>query len=230
MRRLGFCLSVWLLGVGCSPVYTSADGGSEEDAATLVEAGSSASDAAVRDASEPLDAGGDATLVPADAGRPAAMRVFVTTASYKGVDLGQAAGGAVVEADRLCAMQARDFGLVGVFRAWLNTSASLARDRIVSVGPWVDAKMGQVVFARNPRTGQPPLMAIPLPDGTAPPAGYYAWTGADASGSLASVCSNWTNGLEPGRFGRPSTPATWADDNEQPCGGFSGHLYCFEVP
>lgn len=230
MGRLAFCLSVWLFGVGCSPVYTSADAGSEEDAAAPVEAGSSSSDAAVRDASERSEVGPtDATLPDGDA-EQRALRVFVTTSFYKGSDLGQAAGGAVAEADRLCAMQARDFGLVGVFRAWLNTSASLARERIVSPGPWVDAKMGQVVFSRNPRTGQAPSMPIPLPDGTAPPAEYYAWTGADASGGLRSVCSNWTNGLEPGRFGRPSTPATWADDNEQPCGSFSGHLYCFEVP
>lgn len=229
MGRLGFCLSVFLLGVGCSPVYTSSDAGTEEDAAAPVEAGSSSSDAAVRDASERSEAGPDATLADADAGS-GALRVFVTTSSYKGSDLGQAAGGAVAEADRLCEMQARDFGLVGVFRAWLNISTSLARTRIDAPGPWVDAKRGQVVFPRNPRTGQGPSMPIPLPDGTAPPAGFYAWTGADASGNLSSVCSNWTNGLEPGRFGRPSTPATWADDNEQPCGSFSGHLYCFEVP
>jgi hypothetical protein len=229
MSRLGFCVGIWLLGVGCSPVYTSADGGNEVDAAAPVEAGGPSSDAGVRDASEPLEAGADATLVEAEAGRPA-LRVFVTTSSYKGIDLGQAPGGAVVEADRLCGMQARDFGLVGVFRAWINTTTSLARDRIIDIGPWVDAKAGRTVFARNPRTGEGPLVPIPLADGSPPPAGYYAWTGADASGGRSSVCSDWTNGLEPGRFGRPSTPATWADDNEQPCGGFSGHLYCFEVP
>jgi len=188
-------------------------------------------DGPVPDAQVPPEASVDAAppVDAADAGEPR-LRVFVTTASYKGSDIGQGAGGAVPEADRLCAMQARDLRLTGMFRAWLNTPASLARDRITVAGPWYDATGRQLVFARNPRTAQPPAQAIPQPDGTAPPLTWYAWTGADSSGGLRATCTSWTNGLEPGRFGRPATPATWADDNEQPCGEFMAHLYCFEVP
>lgn len=215
------------LTIGCSPVYTATDGGPiEEDAGALEDAATA--EAAAPDGTVPVP---DGAIADASDGAiaPPRLRVFVTTALYRGSALGAGAGGPIAEADRLCNTAARDFGIGGSYIAWLNTSKSSMRDRLASNGPWFDGKRERLVFARHPRNGQGPEIPVPQPDGKAAPDDWRAWTGSDNSGGVRPTCADWTSQGENGRFGRVSDLAYWADENEQPCGAYYAHLYCFET-
>jgi hypothetical protein len=180
----------------------------------------------------------DASIEPKDTGPagfdasgPDALivshRVFISKASFNG-NLGGLPG-----ADAKCQTAAEGAGFSGLWRAYLSTTITDARDRIPSVGRFVRVT-GEVIA--NDRTDlfdgtiQAPILFDESGTERTP---NRAWTGSAANGTLIANenCTDWTLGTTtsvPGLIGdATATDAAWTHLQSSGCGGMQ-RLFCFE--
>lgn len=219
------------------------DGGGDETVA-------GPSDAALRfDGGALSDAGGvDASTLP-DASARSYLRVFVSSALYRG-DLGGLAG-----ADAKCQALAIAAGLGGTFKAWLSDSTTSARSRLshgtvpyrlvdgtLIAFDWNDLTTNYVHFPidKTEKNGAPQWVPVGTLCGNAgqPP---LAWTGTDRQGDPVPGdmnCGDWTSAAvqHGGVWGRADYYAGpewtyWCRErggsSPAPC-AIAAALYCFE--
>jgi hypothetical protein len=165
-------------------------------------------------------------------------RVFVTKTRYQG-DLKTAGGGAdgLAGADNLCAQAAAaaSLGGSGLWRAWLSTSDTNAKDRLADVSPWYLVDRTTVAFATAAQLATTPSVAIDTNEtGGVSIVGsvQYVWTGTSVGGTAAaSTCSGWTSTTGAGQYGSyKEKDADWTRYAIQPTHTCStpGAIYCFE--
>ena len=178
------------------------------------------------DTVEPQDAPSNSDSSPPDA-MITSYRVFISTASFNG-NLGGLTG-----ADQKCqtAADARGFG--GLWRAYLSTTTTHARDRIPSNGRFVRVS-GTVIANDRDDLLDGTLVAPILHDETGTElTPNRAWTGSSSNGTLRSGanCNDWTLGTTttvPGLIGDASVAnAQWTDLQNSGCGG-TQRLFCCE--
>lgn len=202
-----------------------ADGGS----APVDDAGKDDARAPIEDAAVQPDGARIDASVPVDAG--ARLHVFVTSGTIFGRDLSREPGSTtdrnpIRTATEMCANEALKASLTGTYVAWISSSSSDARTRLLGQGPWYDSKAAQLVFATRPDSADAmALSAILLPNGQQ--ATGYAWTGGVDTNSN---CADWTNGLAQARMGDPNGRTTWESTTTGVCGTTKAAIYCFEQP
>lgn len=171
----------------------------------------------------------DADTVDADAPDAASTRkrVFVTSASYRGVDISTLGGASgALGADALCAKVAAAAGLTGRFDAWISDMNANAADRLRDPGPFYDVSRRTLLFDKNPALG-PPLAALADENGGALGIQRFVWTGSSASGVKTNDCDKWSRTGSMGTVGNASAPASWANASLLACDS-TRRLYCFE--
>jgi hypothetical protein len=161
---------------------------------------------------------------------PSAKKVFITSTTYDGAQVGGIAGG-----DAKCVLRATAVGLVNAanFKAWLSDSTHDAKDHVTqfATGPWY--RLDGVKLADNKAA----LIAAPIFSSISyTETGVYVfdqliWTGTDDTGSkTTNRCSDWTSNLA-GNTGRAGWSSSdnyyWTNLSDQSCSG-SWPLYCFE--
>lgn len=170
-----------------------------------------------------LDTGDDST---GDEARP--NYIFVTSTMHTAGALGGLDG-----ADAICQARADAAGLPGVYRAWLSTPDTLARDRFAGASGWVrpDGKpfartVEQIVdgtFYYPPRLDE---------HGTEVPLRTPVWTGTDPTGVGfdfgGGMCDGWTS-MDPEAAalqGNVGAGPTWWTDSYLGWCDTSAPLYC----
>ncbi|MGD0022821.1 MAG: hypothetical protein ABSC54_11035, partial [Smithellaceae bacterium] len=125
--------------------------------------------------------------------RPAsAKRVFVTSLTYKGGDLGSVGGG-----DLICQTLAAAASIPNAanFRAWLSDGFNNAKDRLTTSpgGPWYRLDGVKIAHDKTALAIVPLFTAITR-DETGAYNSNSVWTGTDPTGSkTADHCVNWTS-------------------------------------
>ena len=161
-----------------------------------------------------------------------AKKVFVTSQTYKGGDLGSVAGG-----DTICQARATAAGLTGTFKAWLSDSSTDAIDN-VTTGATTDGpfyRLDGVKIADNKaaliNTATTPLFTAITRDETGAYNSNSVWTGTSPTGVLtANNCVNWTSssGGDHGTSGiEVESNSGWTTWSTVACNG-NAALYCFE--
>ena len=181
------------------------------------------------------------TPTPTPTSTPAPKKVFVISTRSSGnlvafvktnID-GNFSGNGLEAGDRICKWRADNASggpLGGTWIAWLSSSSSDAKDRIVN-DKYV--RLDGSLVANN---------KADLIDGTisnqieinengvvVDPADPYSWTGTDSQGlRMSNTCSVWTSGVN-GQIGYNSViDGRWTDIGTRSCGNSGQHLYCFE--
>jgi hypothetical protein len=153
-------------------------------------------------------------------------RIFVTSTGQN-ADLGGIAG-----ADELCATQASEAGLQGVFKAWLSTKSSAAADRLAhSNGPYV--RVDGTVIAQDWNDLVDGFIDAPINVGAAGQTlSGEVWTGTLVDGNpysnddCAGFTSSGTSGFALcGSSG--STATAWTQSSTPNCSTVL-RLYCVE--
>jgi len=155
-------------------------------------------------------------------------RVFITSKSFTGVQIGGLSG-----ADAKCNAEAEAAGVPGRFRAWLSGSTSSPSKRFDTsfTGSYRTMNGDEVAMGWGGLTGG----SLNHPFNVDIKGGQVdtgVWTNTTPNGtpaSLMSHCSDWTSNMGVSSIGDSSaTNNTWAIVlNDQPCGaGF--RLYCIE--
>jgi hypothetical protein len=127
-------------------------------------------------------------------------KVFVTSTTYKGGELGGLAG-----ADAKCQARAAAAGLAGTFKAWLSDATGTPQDRFTQDGgPYLLVNGGTVANNWTGLTSGTLRHAINITElGGAPPTGSatdcqfpIVWTNTNPDGSLfdpGRTCGDWTD-------------------------------------
>lgn len=225
---------------GCNLLTGAADVAVEDPGSTFGEPdGSLASpEPAPEPSLPPKDAGAstpsDAGLVSdggdAEAGPRGPLRVFVSSQTWNGGQIGGLAG-----ADQKCNDAALAAGLGGKWVAWMSTNQDNVRavDRLTSDGPW------QMVDGQTIATSKADLL-----DGTLMVAlrrtekndlidtiNDRVWTGTRPDGTPAPYdCGMWTNAGGNGNCGEAefANGGRWSNNVVEACGNVN-RLYCFEL-
>ncbi|MBK7077054.1 MAG: hypothetical protein IPH44_32665 [Myxococcales bacterium] len=171
----------------------------------------------------------------------AVKRVFVSSALYTGGQIGNLMGG-----DQKCQALANAAGLTGTFRAWLSTTGTNARDRIVAAdarfvlvdGTQVaDNKADLLDGTLDNAITKTETGGVPSPsDGFCDASTTWVHGSTRADGTLYDAnanCANFTVDTGGGGWGKWDTAGdTWS----HACGGGApvnfcakrAHVYCFE--
>lgn len=153
-------------------------------------------------------------------------RVFVSSSTHVGGQLGGVAGG-----DAICAGLAANAGLTGTYKAWLSTASAHARDRLThSSAPYVLVDGTQVDDDWTDLVGGFLDHAIDLDEQGNPRPNEKVWTGSWDDGTWSGDdCGGWTSTGAQSRDGNSSNVfAGWTAANAfSGCSG-TGRLYCFE--
>ena len=170
-------------------------------------------------------------------GGECALRVFVTSETWAGDQIGGVNGGHLK-----CQEAAEDANLSGTYRAWLSDSTDSPITSFItqSTGPYVLAVSHTLVATSWSALLTPPLEnainetergdPVPTNDLCGVPVGV--WTGTNDQGEntvLTTHCGNWSNLGLTGTIGNGrGTQTAWTDAQTcMDCGG-RGALYCFE--
>jgi hypothetical protein len=153
-------------------------------------------------------------------------RTFVTSTLQLGTFGGLAAG------DAICQARADAAALGGTWRAWLSTSTSNIRDRIV--GTEYRLVDGTTVVASSLNDLVDGTLANNIDhDETGALATSNVWTGTSDDGTAsASTCGDWTNASGTGTYGANDLPTAsigWSEQGTTSCGSNSLRLYCIET-
>jgi hypothetical protein len=126
-----------------------------------------------------------------DAG-PQPNVVFVSSTALSG-DFG-VSGGALANADAVCAADAASAGVSGTFVAWISTTTVDAIDRLTGSRGWTRVDGTPVLDQPDGIVTGQMLDAIATEaNGTRPATGGDLWTGTWRSGrAISDPCSNWT--------------------------------------
>lgn len=159
----------------------------------------------------------------------AGKKVFVTSTSYTG-DLGGLAGGDAKCHDRALASGFTTTANPKIFKAWLSDTATDAKDRLTSNGPWVRPDGFKIADTKADLLDGLLYTSISQNE-----LGAYAramvWTGTDSNGiKNADRCNDWTDGTAGfnGRQGfAPATNGVWSAYPIDTCNVVK-LLYCFE--
>ena len=226
----------WKHGLGITLVLTAAcrtvlsiDGGDPPDERLD---GSREDDASVPGAG--VDGAGD-SRVPTEASMPsvtAAKRVFVSATAQPG------ALGGIAGADALCAAEAAENGLAGIFIAYLHRGdgdLGHPAHRLAEDAGWARVD-GVSAFARNPHDVAPSVPLDVTANASRLDAGERVWTGITAAPSAQCGTGNndaWTTtspALGGAGWGDPSVAdaGTWAAHASLASCSERLHIYCFE--
>jgi hypothetical protein len=152
-------------------------------------------------------------------------RVFVTSQSFKGAEIGGRSGG-----DDKCNAAATAAALGGNWVAWLSDSTTDARDLVANVEY---QRIDGSLLASNLTDLLDGTIATPISldeNGNAQP-GKEVWTGTSATGVRAAyTCNDWTssspgNRAQHGKSDRAD--AKWTEETRTNCNA-SARIYCFE--
>jgi hypothetical protein len=169
-------------------------------------------------------------------------KVFVTSTTYKGGDLGGLAG-----ADAKCQARAAAGGLTGTFRAWLSDATGSPFDRFkrdggpyllvtgsIVANNWSGLTSGTLRHAINVTELGTPAAAIMVAGCPAP----VVWTDTNSDGSLfeaALTCGDWTDStVFAATWGTTASQSEWSQSctttANLPAVGCAAlaPIYCFE--
>jgi len=216
-----FLLAIVVSGsLACSSTDPSTDSGTGGNAGIGGDAGTGGDAGAGGEAGTGGNAG-----TGGDAGK-SEWRIF-RTETVQNANLGGIAG-----ADAICAAQATEAGLDGVFKAWLSTIGSPVADRVTqSVGPYVLVDGTRVANDWDDLVDGSILAPINLDASGVERAGEV-WTGTLASGASYpdDDCAGFNSGGTTGVAlcgATNSTTATWTYNITPACSTQLG-LYCIE--
>ena len=157
-----------------------------------------------------------------------AVQVFVTSATVPDGNLGGLAGG-----DATCTSAATAAGLPGTWTAWLSTTTTDARDRIIDAAYEL---LDETVVANSKADLLDGTLDVPINRDENGTGGVNSrvYTGTQGDGTLATNaqpnCQDWTtNGGSEGSQTGDSTLTTsgWTNTGGLGCGSANGRLYCF---
>lgn len=210
-------------GGGDIPLPDRLEGGADADAAADVKPGS---DAGADDAAAPLDA--DADVDAGCSGAACERVVFATSGTFVGNNLGGLLG-----ADAKCQAAADASTHPRVkgrrFQAWLSTTATAVKDRLVH-GTLAYRKPGGTVVASNwTDLTKGTLQSGIGEDENGATVSGSAWTGSTNAGlNGPNQCDAWTVTGNLGRTGNVGgAGGGWSDAIDRSC-ALANRLYCFE--
>lgn len=178
-----------------------------------------------------VDGGADATVaVPPVAGAAcggrAACRVFVTSATWKGGELGGTAG-----ADAKCRAAAAAGSVDGNFRAWIGDGVAVPATTFTHASVPYVLLGAQTLVASSWSDFVDELLAAPInvTESGQVIASDLVWTGVKANGTAGPQhCGGWASFVGGGTAGSTAgTSVIWSDLAPNPCGS-AAHLYCVE--
>jgi len=151
-------------------------------------------------------------------------RVFATSTTFQG-HLGGLAG-----ADAECQARAVAAGLGGIWRAWLSSSSTDAKDRIPDA---TYKRLDSAVIATNKvgLTDGSTDYPIDRDENNSQIIGEPSvWTGTTTQGvKKSNTCSDWMSAGGQGDIGSlQDTNGLWTEAGSVTCGFIYRHLYCFE--
>jgi hypothetical protein len=224
MRRLAWGV-VLALGAAASYACVGDDSQGTPDASLDATADTTAKDNAVDDVSQGTDASDGGT----EAAPSPVTRVFVSSKKYYGDSIG-----GVAQADTDCQLLATAASRGTGWKAWLSSTTSNAKDRLVLGSGKIMLVDGltTVVAKGTDLVGDGGLVhAIDHDENNASVAPTIVWTGTTEHGvvyaSNGAPCGDWTSpdgGAAAGASNQ--TGITWTSDAIEPCTN-SYPIYCF---
>jgi hypothetical protein len=154
-------------------------------------------------------------------------RVFNTSATYYGADIGGLTG-----ADTLCATAASLAGICGNFVAYLSTDSINAIDRIATGGPWYNPSQTVMVFSSIAQLRSAANVPINWDQYGNTISSTVRWTGSLYTGELSfgTTCSGWTAGGNSGEQANVNATSLWSGGNfSVSCTATAAPILCFEL-
>lgn len=156
-------------------------------------------------------------------------RIFVTTASYKGSQIGGVTG-----ADEKCAAAASAAGIEGTYKAIISTSTSNIIDTLNFTGAVykltaVETKVEIVAVGSDLwNTRSVDLLAKVNRDESYAESSSNPWTGTDDDGEHTDYnCTNWTSDAGSGDYGSTShVTSEWLEDPWRSLCNIARPLFC----
>jgi hypothetical protein len=235
MRR-GIVLSTAIAVTGCG-AFLSLSGDDEEDDPGRVAGidpdassdaatadGASIVDAATgEDVATAIDAGVDTGVDVKGDGGPS-LRVFLTSSSFTGDELGTP--------DSICGDAKGSLG--GTWRAWISHPLRQASNVVTGNGPWRLLNGTLVATDKTQLLSGKLAHAIDVDqNGVVANGDGFVWTGTSESGTATAFhCDQWAiaDGGAQGTYGLKSeSTGAWTASGTTSCLS-SFHIYCFEIP
>ena len=151
-----------------------------------------------------------------------ASTVFVTSATYKGQNIG-----GVTAADAICQSHADAAGLDGTFLAWLSDSTSSPATRFDRLGAYYRVDGVRIADDWDDLTDGGLDARFSL-DENGEEVSDFVWTGTKVDGTAGAHCDDWTDGDKSATVGRTTTPSSdWSSQITVRCTQ-SFAIYCIE--
>ncbi len=166
---------------------------------------------------------------PTAASLPLKKRVFVTSTSYDGAEIGGLASG-----DAKCNALAAAARLGGTWKAWLSSSAENAAARIFGSGDWGYERIDGTTVADDKADLLDGSIDNPISkDETGQEVyPYGVWTGTRKDGTAGAHCNGWASSSDDktGTIGRADyADKKWTHEADTAACSNKVRLYCFEV-